>query len=147
MKNLLKKSLSGKKTFVSMLAVVVVLAFTAGFLSSCEETVTGDFAFTYRVVDFEDNFDILTRSIDEGFQQAGFTLIATHMWQISGEKKACQNKAKATFQNRCKEIDTNRKNIPGVSILALKGVTVKLINYFDNQAEIDSYTFVEDDPE
>lgn len=147
MKNLLKKSLSGRKTIVSMLAVVAVLAFTTGFLSSCEETVTGDFAFTYKLVNFEDYNDILKYSIDEGFQQAGFTSIALHTWKISGEKKACINKAKATFQNRCKEIDTNRKNIPVVRILALKGVTVKLINYFDNQAEIDSYTFVEDDPE
>ena len=132
------------KKILFAFAVLATLAFTAGFMSSCEEVETSTYIFHVKV-SFFDNMDILASAIDEGFRKDGFTNVSTHYWQLVGVKSELNKKAKATFQNRCKEIDKDRSQL--ALPLALKGVTIKLIYdaYDDKNAVLDSYTFVEED--
>ena len=91
-------------------------------------------------------------SIDKGFEQAGFQQSRSHIWQTFGTESSCNKKATAAFPKRVKEIDKDRSQVvdPILGLpqaLALKGVTVKLINLGsgNKEIEIDSYTFVEED--
>ena len=145
MKNLFRKSLMGKKAIVSMFAVVAVLALSLATMTSCESEVSGTMAYYVKLVDFEDTYDILMSSIDEGFEKDGFTLFNNHVWQITGTESSCNKKATTTFQNRLKTIDNNRSEL--YAPLALKGKTAKLIHLGSGSKEIEisSYTFVGED--
>lgn len=65
-------------------------------------------------VSFFDNMDLLTSTIDEGFEKAGFTRVSGHTWKLNGELKANKRKITEVFQNRCKEIDKDRTLIPSI---------------------------------
>lgn len=151
MKNLFRKSLMGKKAIVSMFAVVAVLALSLATMTSCEKTEQ-TMVYCVEIVDFNDNTDILRSSIDKGFEEAGFKSSLNHIWQTFGTESSCNQKATTAFQKRVKEIDKDRTQLKdpftGLSLpLAIKGVTVKLINLGsgNKEIEIDSYTFVEED--
>ena len=153
MKNLIKKSLTGKKAIVSMFAVVAVLALSLATMTSCETGTTGDMVYYVKLVDISDNMDALTSSIDEGFEKAGFKrVLNNHVWQIYGSESSCNKKASTAFQNRLQAIDKDRSLVVNPIIgtpahMALKGKTVKLINLGSGskEIEIDSYTFVGED--
>ena len=142
------------KKILCLFAVMATLALTAGFMSSCKEKVTSTYMF-HVTVSFNDNMDILTYAIDEGFKEAGFTQsTSAHYWMLIGEQKECHQKAITTFQNRCKAIDKDRKLISsstGFALgedLALKGESATLVVGFSGEEEeISKYTFVENDPE
>lgn len=141
------------KKILCAFAVMTVLAFTAGVMSSCEEVETGTYFFHVSVT-FNDNLDLLTTAIDEGFKEAGFTQNPNnrHYWSLTGEKKASVNKGITTFQNRCKAIDKNRSLIAEASgfgsTLAIKGEKAKLILGLEpGSEEVSEYTFVENDAE
>jgi len=151
MKNLFRKSLMGKKAIVSMLAVIAVLSLSLATMTSCEKTEQ-TMEYYVKFDNFADNMDVLRYSIDKGFEQAGFQQSHSHIWQTFGTESSCNKKATAAFQKRVKEIDKDRSQVVhpilGLPVpLALKGVTVKLINLGSGskEIEIDSYTFVEED--
>lgn len=151
MKNLFRKSLMGKKAIVSMLAVIAVLSLSLATMTSCEKTEQ-TMEYYVKFDNFADNWDILRSSIDKGFEEAGFKSSLNHIWQTFGTESSCNKKATAAFQKRVKEIDKDRTQLKdpftGLSLpLAIKGVTVKLINLGSGskEIEIDSYTFVEED--
>lgn len=135
-----------KKVF-SLFAILSVLAFSCFTMTSCKEEVTGNVIYHVDEGDFFDNMDVLLYAIDEGFEKDGFTNVSTHYWQLVGVKADLNKKAQATFLNRCKYIDQNRSKMDGlISLLALKGVTVKL-RYDavgERDVELASYTFVEE---
>ena len=137
--------ISSMKKVFSFFAILSVLAFSCFTMTSCKEETTGNVVYHIDEGDFFDNMDILASAIDEGFRKDGFTNVSTHYWQLVGVKSELNKKAKATFQNRCKEIDKDRSQL--ALPLALKGVTIKLIYdaYDDKNAVLDSYTFVEED--
>lgn len=151
MKDLFRKSLMGKKAIVSMLAVIAILSLSLATMTSCEKTEQ-TMVYCVEIVDFNDNTDILRSSIDKGFEEAGFKSSLNHIWQTFGTESSCNQKATTAFQKRVKEIDKDRTQLKdpftGLSLpLAIKGVTVKLINLGsgNKEIEIDSYTFVEED--
>lgn len=151
MKNLFRKFLSGKKAIVSMFTVVALLSLSLATMTSCEKTEQ-TMVYCVKFDNFDDNWDILRSSIDKGFEQAGFQQSHSHIWQTFGTESSCNKKATTAFQKRVKEIGKDRSQVVdpifGLSqALALKGVTVKLINLGSDskEIEIDSYTFVEED--
>lgn len=134
-----------------MFAVVAVLALSLATMTSCEKTEQ-TMVYCVEIVDFNDNTDILRSSIDKGFEEAGFKSSLNHIWQTFGTESSCNQKATTAFQKRVKEIDKDRTQLKdpftGLSLpLAIKGVTVKLINLASGSKEIEisSYTFVEED--
>lgn len=133
-----------KKLF-GLLAVALLMT-TAGVTTSCEPELRGDVLF-YVEVSFFDNMDLLTSTIDEGFEKAGFTRVSGHTWKLNGEVKANKRKITEVFQNRCKEIDKDRTLIPSIGrYLALKGEKATLKFRYDGPEEVLSeYTFVEND--
>ena len=136
-----------KKLF-SLFAIMSVLAFSCFTMTSCKQEVIDDMVYHVNTGDFNDNMDVLTSAIDEGFEKAGFTPVSTHYWKLRGNKAEINKKAKAAFQSRCQEIDKNRSSMDGlISLLALKGVTVKLLYTCvgEENVELDSYTFKEED--
>jgi len=134
-----------KKLF-GLLAVAVLMA-TAGLMTSCEPVQNGDVLFSVEV-SFDDNMDLLTSSIDKGFEDAGFTHVSGHTWKLRGELNASKRKATEVFQNRCKAIDKDRTLIPSIGrYLALKGEKATLYFQYDapKPAALSEYTFVEND--
>ena len=130
-----------KKIF-SFVAILSVMAFSSLMMNSCKPVEQGDVMYHVSTGDFFDNMDILTSAIDKGFEDAGFTHVSGHYWKLRGEKNACNNKAKETFQNRCKAIDKDRNQM--LLPLDLKGVTVTLYYTYDGESKLDTYTFVEE---
>ena len=130
-----------KKLFIiAIAAVLAAMCFTA-----CTKE-SGDYLYHVKV-SFDDNMDILTYAMDKGFEDAGFEKISTHYWRLNGEKNACNNKAKSTFEARAKYIDENRDKIGGAGLLALKGKTVTLMGSVagGEDATLATYTFVKED--
>ena len=137
--------ISSMKKVFSLFAILSVLAFSCFTMTSCQEEVIDDMLYHVDTGDFFDNMDLLTSSIDVGFEKAGFERVGAHYWKLRGNKAQLNKKAKEVFQNRCKEIDKDRSQI--LLPLALKGVTIKL-RYDavgEKDVELDSYTFVEQD--
>ena len=132
-----------KKIF-AILAAAAALVIAGSAVSSCAPYESGTVTYHIKIVNFEDNWDVLASSIDKGFEEAGLKKleVGVHYWTLSGEKNACNQKAAAAFQARCKAIDKDRSLAGG---LALKGTEVKLLYSFTGEYELSSYTFVEED--
>ena len=133
------------KKLIALIAAVAALAVTGLSTSSCKPIETGLVMYHVDLGNFYDNMDILAYSIDEGFKDGGLTKmeVGAHYWELTGEKNACNEKAKKAFLNRCQKIDKDR-SLLGLP-LALKGVTIKLIYTYQGDHELCSYTFVEKD--
>ncbi|MBR4740654.1 MAG: hypothetical protein IK074_05790 [Bacteroidales bacterium] len=134
-----------KKVF-TLLAVVAALVIAGLCTSSCTKEV-GTYTYHVDFVNYSDNMDILRSAFDEGFQKGGLKLlpIGSHYWSLEGEGNACNKKAISAFQSQAEYLDKNRPVVI-LSSLALKGVTVKLIEGLEpGEKEIASYTFKEED--
>ena len=134
-----------KKVF-TLLAVVAALVIAGLCTSSCTKEM-GTYTYHVDFVNFSDNMDILRSAFDEGFQKGGLKLlpVGSHIWTLEGEASACNKKAIAAFQSHAQYLDKNRPVVI-LSELALKGVTVKLIEGNEpSEKEISSYTFKEED--
>ena len=131
-----------KKLF-AILAAAAAIVLAGCAVSSCAPYEHGTVTYHIKIVNFEDNWDVLAYSIDKGFEEGGLQKmeVGVHYWTLSGEKNACNKKAEAVFQARCKAIDKDRSLAGG---LALKGATVKLLYSFTGEYELSSYTFVEE---
>lgn len=129
---------------LSLIAVAGALLVTAFSTSSCETVESGTVTY-HAKTDFPDNMDLLMSALDKGFEEAGLSAlpVGVHYWTLTGEKKACNEKAKAAFLARCQVIDKDRTD---VGYQALKGYTVTLIASFTEDSEIASYTFKEENP-
>lgn len=127
-----------KKLFViAIVAVLSAMCFTA-----CTKE-NGDVLY-HISVSFNDNMDILTSAMDEGFKNDGFTNVSTHYWKLNGEKNSCNNKAKSTFEARAKYIDDNRDKVGMAGLLDLKGEKVTLYYTYGSGEEnvvLSTYTF------
>ena len=131
-----------KKLFTfAIAAVLAAMCFTA-----CTKE-SGDYLYHVKV-SLDDNMDILTSAMDKGFQEAGFEKISNHYWRLNGEKNACNNKAKSTFEARAKYIDEHRSEASVFGLpLALKGEKVTLMGSVagGEDATLATYTFVKED--
>jgi hypothetical protein len=125
------------KKLIATIAVVVAILGAMFSTSSCVEQ-KGDFIYDVKV-DFFDNMDILTRSFDKAFQDAGCDLLGSY-WHLNGEKNACDAKVKNAFLARAQAIDNDRSLI--LLPLDLKGQTVTLnVSWGSDKYELAKYTF------
>jgi len=134
-----------KKFFLSFLAIVVVMTVAVS-MTSCEQK-SGTVIYSVDTGNFFDNMDVLKDAIEEGLVQGGMKRLSesNHYYVLEGEVNSCNNKAKSIFQNSCQAVDKDRSKM--ALPLAIKGVTVKLKYSYggDPEADLTSYTFVEED--
>ena len=133
-----------KKIFLSIVAIVAVLT-VAVCMTSCERK-SGTIIYSVDTGNFFDNMDVLKNAIEKGLEEGGMKWLGSgHYYVLEGEVNSTNNKAKTIFQNSCKAVDKDRSKM--ALPLAIKGVTVKLKYTYggDPDAELSSYTFVEED--
>ncbi|MBO6096309.1 MAG: hypothetical protein J6P56_03225 [Bacteroidales bacterium] len=125
-----------KKVIATIAAVVAILGAMFS-TSSCVEQ-KGDFIYDVKV-SFFDNMDILSRSFDQAFKDAGCDLMGSY-WHLNGEKNTCDSRVKNAFLARAQAIDNDRSLI--ALPLDLKGETVTLnVQWGSDKYELAKYTF------
>ena len=133
-----------KKILFCIVAIATVLTVGTS-LTSCEHK-SGTVIYSVNTGDFFDNMDVLKNAIEKGFEEGGMKRLGSgHNYILEGEVNSCNNKAKSIFKSSCEAVDKDRSKM--ALPLAIKGVTVKLMYTYggDPEAELTSYTFVEED--
>ena len=125
------------KKLIATIAAVAAILGAMLCSNSCVEQ-KGDFIYDVKV-DFFDNMDILTRSFDQAFKDAGCDLMGSY-WHLNGEKNTCDSRVKNAFLARALAIDNDRSLI--LLPLDLKGQTVTLnVSWGSDKYELAKYTF------